>query len=89
MQKIEINSKNKDGTIFTEIFVDGKKLNGVRRYELVHGAGNVPILKLDLNALNISVDSEVLMYDLNSAQEMEINLKANELPEGSPSVINH
>ena len=81
MQRIEIKSKHENGTVFTEVFIDGKKLEGVRSYELSHGAGNAPILKLDINALNIAVDAEVLMYDQNSLREMEIIWKDAELPE--------
>lgn len=74
MQKIEIKSKReaKDGCYFSEVYIDGKKLEGVRSYTLTHGAGGIPILKLDIKALDIAVDAEVLMYDQNSLQEMEI-----------------
>lgn len=75
MQKIEIKSKYEDGSAFTQVFIDGKKIDGVRSFELTHGAGGPPILKLDLNALNIAVDAEVLMYDKNSMDEMEIHWK--------------
>ena len=57
-QKIEIKTNGAK----TEIFVDGHKLNGVRSYRLEHGVGNrVPTLTLDLNALNLSVDGEMLL----------------------------
>lgn len=45
----------------TEIFIDGNKINGVRSFELKQ-AGNTPYptLTLDLNAVNVSVDSPVI-----------------------------
>lgn len=47
---------------FTEIFIDGHKIPGVRSYKLEHGAGkSLPILTVDLNALNLSVDVPVFM----------------------------
>lgn len=59
--KIEITT-SKSGGAFTEIFLDGHKIPGVRSYKLEHGAENsLPILTLDLNALNLSVDVPVFM----------------------------
>ena len=60
---IEIKSKKHDGngTIFMEIFVDGHKLTGVRRFELRCNADEqLPTLTVDLNAIDISVDTELL-----------------------------
>lgn len=87
MQKIEIKSKGTNGSAFTEVFVDGRKLDGVRSFKLSHGAGGLPILTLDINALNIAVDADVLLYDQNSLREMEIVWKDKELPEGSSDAI--
>lgn len=55
--KIEIKS---DGA-FTEIFVNGNKLDGVRSYTLSQEAGELPILTVDLNAFNLSVDAKALL----------------------------
>lgn len=56
--KIEIKN---NGTI-TEIYVDGHKLNGVRSLRFEHGVGsNIPILTIDLNALNLSIDSYAIL----------------------------
>lgn len=58
---IEIKSRNENGSIFTDIFIDGNQIKGVRRFKLEREVGNsIPILTLDLNALNISVDTECL-----------------------------
>lgn len=59
--KIEIKTKRTDTSVFTEIYADGHKLNGVRRYELKQEAGNEPILTVDLSAVDLSVDLEVLL----------------------------
>lgn len=57
-QKIEIKT---DGA-FSDIYVDGHKLNGVRSFKLEHGVGNqFPVLTVDLNALNLSIDGEMLL----------------------------
>lgn len=60
--KIEIKTKKGTSGVFTEIFVDGRKLRGVRRAVLVleGGFNKIPTLTLDLNALDISVDGEFL-----------------------------
>ena len=55
--KIDIKTEG----AFSEIYVDGHKLNGVRSYRLEHKAGGAPILTVDLNALNLSVDGKVLL----------------------------
>ena len=47
-------------------------MEGVRSYELTHGAGGIPVLKLDINALKFSVNTEARVYDMNSLQEMDI-----------------
>lgn len=59
--KIEIKTKRTDTSVFTEIYVDGHKLSGVRRYELKQEAGNEPILTVDLSAVDLAVDLEVLL----------------------------
>ena len=51
---IEIKTNNNKG--YTEIFVDGHKLNGVRSFNLAQDGYGLPTLTVDLNAVNISVD---------------------------------
>ena len=75
------NIRIKTDRAFTEVFIDGQKIKGVRRLEFTHGAGGKPILKLDLNALDLSVDGKILLYDLNSAQGMDLRLLPENLPE--------
>lgn len=77
--KIEIKTINGEkGSIFTEIYVDGHQLRGVRRFKLEQGAGNsIPILTVDLNALNISTDTMALMFQ-EGYGEMEIKFKETE-----------
>ena len=73
-QKIEIRT---DGA-FSEIYVDGHKLNGVRSFKLEHGVGNqLPVLTVDLNALNLSVDGKMLMYQ-EGYGEINIGFKGTE-----------
>ena len=59
--KIEIKTKKDSSGVFTEIFVDGHKLRGVRSFELKgNGYNRIPTLTLDLNALNLTVDGEFI-----------------------------
>ena len=52
LPRIEINT---DG-ILTTIKCDGKEIKGVRGYSLSQNAGEIPVLRLDLNATNLTVD---------------------------------
>lgn len=61
--KIEIKTKEGTSGVFTEIYVDGHKLRGVRRAVLAceGGFNKIPTLTLDLNALDITADGEWLV----------------------------
>ena len=51
--KIEIHQVEQEQGVFTEILVDGHRLEGVRSFELKQEVGNsMPTLSIDLNALN-------------------------------------
>lgn len=80
--KIEIRQVDREEGIFTEILIDGHKLNGVRRFELKQEAGNsVLTLTVDLNALNISTDLSVLLVNQEGVGEIEsIKFKDYENP---------
>lgn len=54
LSNIVIKSNEKKG--YTEIFVDGHKLKGVRSFELKEDVSGAPTLTVDLNAINLSVD---------------------------------
>lgn len=78
--KIEIRQVDGEKGIFTEILVDGHKLEGVRSFELKQGVGNsVPILSIDLNALNLSTDLKVLQVNQKGIGEIE-GIKFKDLP---------
>lgn len=76
--KIEIKQKG----AFTEIFFDGHKLEGVRSYELKHECGNeIPVLTVDLNALDFSTDLEVVKFRQKRYKEIEsIKFKGDKTP---------
>lgn len=58
-QSIEIK-RNLEQNV-TEIFIDGNKINGIRSFELKQtGNAPYPTLTLDLNAVNVSVDSPAI-----------------------------
>lgn len=44
--------------IFTEVFVDGKKINGVRKVKFEHGVPNAPVLQLELIATDMAIDTK-------------------------------
>lgn len=59
--RVEIRTVEGSSGAFTEILIDGHKLPGVRRFELKQEVGNnLPILTVDLNALNLATDIQVL-----------------------------
>ncbi len=60
LSRIEIKSKEK-GTPFTELYVDGKKVKGVRSLEFKHLPNTIPTLTVDLSAMDISIDCEMVM----------------------------
>lgn len=68
--KIEIKT---DGSI-SQIYVDGKKLDGVRSYKLEQTVNGIPILTLDLNAFDVSVDGQMLTIQ-KGVGEIELSIK--------------
>lgn len=77
--KIEIRQVDGEKGIFTEILVDGHKLEGVRSFELKQGVGDSePILSIDLNAFDLSTDLQFLKVNQNGVGEIEgIKFKDN------------
>lgn len=80
--KIEIHQCEGEEGIFTEIFIDGHKINGVRSFSLKQGVGNsIPVLTIDLNALNFSTDIQMLRLVQDGMGEIEsIKFKNSEIP---------
>lgn len=71
MAKIEIKTVGEDSP-FTAIYVDGHRLTGVRRFELKQDVGNnLPILTVDLNALDLSTDVQILKFNQYGMGEIE------------------
>lgn len=79
MGKLEIRQIDGEHGIFTEVLIDGHKVDGVRRFELKQGVGDsVPTLTLDLNALDLAVDLSVLIMKQDGIGEIEeIKFKTN------------
>ena len=79
MGKLEIRQVDGEHGIFTEVLIDGHKVDGVRRFELKQEVGNsVPTLTLDLNALDLAVDLSVLIMKQEGIGEIEeIKFKTN------------
>lgn len=74
-QSIRIVTKENEETrtLKTEIFIDGKKLTGVRSYTLKHEAGSISTLTLELNAFDLTVESPfVKMNEKNMGEIKEI-----------------
>lgn len=80
--KIEIHQCGRKEGIFTEILIDGQKLNGVRSFSLRQEVGNsIPVLTIDLNALNFSTDIQMLRLVQDGMGEIEsIKFKNSEIP---------
>lgn len=50
IQKVTIDAKPP----YTKIFVDGKEINGVRKFSISQEVGmEIPVLKLDISAMEI------------------------------------
>lgn len=75
--KIEIHQCDGEEGVFTEVLIDGHKINGVRCFTLKQGVGDdIPTLTLDLNALNLATDMKVLRIMQEGLGEIEsINFK--------------
>lgn len=72
MSKIEIRQVDRKPGVFTEILIDGHKIEGVRRFELKQQAGeSVPTLTIDLNALDLATDLMALRVNQKGAGEIE------------------
>lgn len=48
---------------FTEICIDGHKIDGVRSYELKQDRAGFPVLTIDLNAFDIATDLRTLQLN--------------------------
>lgn len=74
--QIEIRSLNReDGSVFSAVYIDRHRVRGVRSYRLERKVGDVmPTLTLDLNALDIAVDQQVLLF-ADGFGEMDIRFK--------------
>lgn len=77
MAKIEIRQVDGEKGIFTEILIDGHKIDGVRSFTLKQGVGDdIPTLTLDLNALDLATDMKMLRIRQEGLGEIEsINFK--------------
>lgn len=48
------------GGCHAEVYVDGRKLEGVKGYSLTHKAGELPQLLLDMKATGVTVETSIL-----------------------------
>ena len=72
MAKIEIRQVDGEHGIFTEVLIDGHKIDGVRRFTLNQGVGDgIPTLTLDLNALNFETDMRMVRIMQEGLGEIE------------------
>lgn len=80
--KLEIKSDLGTDGIITEIWVDGNKIPGVRRFELKQEVGDaMPVLTLDINALNLSVNSGMVKmnhYGMGGIKNITFDWQKNE-----------
>lgn len=72
MAKIEIRQVDGEHGIFTEVLIDGHKIDGVRRFTLNQEVGDgIPTLTLDLNALNLATDMRMVRIMQEGLGEIE------------------
>ena len=58
--RIEIKSKETggNGSVFTEVFLDGKQIHGVKEIRFENSVNDrLPIVTIDLVGLDVSIDS--------------------------------
>ena len=60
MEYSKVEIKSLDGTL-AELRIDGKTIHGVRSIAFRKDALNMPVLTIDMNALDISIDSPVVI----------------------------
>ena len=70
MSKIEIRQVEGE-KIFTEICIDGHKIDGVRGYELRQDRAGFPVLTIDLNAFDVATDLRTLQLNQKYAGDIE------------------
>lgn len=70
MSKIEIRQVEGE-KIFTEICIDGHKIDGVRSYELKQDRAGFPVLTIDLNAFDIATDLRTLQLNQKYVGDIE------------------
>lgn len=75
--KIEIKTTGEAPSIFVEVLVDGHPIHGVRAISYKNDIENqIPVIQLDLNALDVSVDSVMAKLDIKHCGEIaEIKFK--------------
>ena len=75
--KIEIKRGDSNGgKQVTQIYVDGHKLSGVRSFSLEQRACNeIPIMTIELNALDLSIDSPVTLVHEHLGEIESISFK--------------
>lgn len=69
----DILIKGIEGTPFTELYIDGHKIHGVRAMEFTAKPGEVPNLKLDLIAVNATIDQPIV--HIENSNGYKINLE--------------
>lgn len=70
---VEIKS-DKENPVVIHIFIDGHEIKGVRSFKMEYKEG-YPVLTLDLNAFNVSVDSPMVTRSPHFSGDMEIKFK--------------
>lgn len=65
LSHIEIKPCDENASVFTELFLDGHKVNGVRELTYHCEPNKIPTLTIDLNAMDIAIDQTVFMYSKN------------------------
>lgn len=74
MASIKIETKGATA----EVYVDGKKVPGVRRYTIEHDAGDIPIVQLDLVGTDLTVDGNQVIPALPDVFKPFYQLKTEE-----------
>lgn len=69
---IEIKTYQKEtGHIVSELYFDGHKVDGVRSIKFKHHAGELPVLAVELNAVDVSTSQDVVMIQESVADGVQ------------------
>lgn len=79
--KTRVEIKTINNSIFTELYIDGHRVDGVRGFKLEQVSGAPPKLILDLRYIDLAIDQQCIMYSKSPGNKIEKIIWAEESEE--------